>query len=75
MEETRLIAKQKPLTLLAQCERQRWYFSCDRLYTASILTKTEDFSMTMYQFQCVAPAALMFFVGAVAYWRTFGFWG
>lgn len=31
--------------------------------------------MTIYQFQCVAPAALLLFVGAVAYWRTFGFWG
>lgn len=31
--------------------------------------------MTAYQFQCMAPVALMFFVGAVAYWRTFGFWG
>jgi hypothetical protein len=24
--------------------------------------------MTAYQFQCTAPVALMFFVGAVAYW-------
>jgi len=33
------------------------------------------FGYTAYQFSCVAPVALMFFVGAVAYWRTFGFWG
>lgn len=26
--------------------------------------------MTMYHFQCVAPVALMFFVGAVACWRS-----
>lgn len=26
------------------------------------------FGYTAYQFSCVAPVALMFFVGAVAYW-------
>ena len=31
--------------------------------------------MATYQIQCIAPVALMFFASAVAYWRTFGFWG
>jgi hypothetical protein len=36
--------------------------------TAPIISKMEDFTMTMYQFSCVAPLAFVFFFGAAVMW-------
>ena len=36
--------------------------------TVPIISKMEDFTMTMYQFSCVAPLAFAFFFGAAVMW-------
>ena len=47
---------------------KRWYSLPDD--TAPIISKMEDFTMSMYHFTCVAPFVLWCLIGAVASWKN-----
>ena len=38
--------------------------------TAPIISKMEDFTMSMFHFTCVAPFVLWCLIGAVACWKN-----